>query len=112
METLLHVQTVGVWYAISLSRIISPISFEDTIDSERCCELILNQFIGHLNEYDVARSYFQQDDATPHMALLRDVFAERLISRDIWPPRSPDLSHRNFYLLGAMKALVYKDNPA
>jgi hypothetical protein len=50
--------------------------------------MILYPFIGQLTEDQIARAYFQQDSATAHtadvsMALLRDVFGDRLISRDI-----------------------------
>jgi hypothetical protein len=45
----------------------------------------------------IACSYFQQDGTTAHtvrvsMTLLRDVFGDRIISKDIWPPRAPDVT--------------------
>jgi hypothetical protein len=40
MEIPLHNQRVGVFCAISRSRIIGPIFFEDTVNSERYCELV------------------------------------------------------------------------
>jgi hypothetical protein len=63
----------------------------------------------------MARGYFQQDSATAHTArisvtLLRGVFGDRIISKDIWPPRSPDLTPPDYNLRGAMKDAVYKDN--
>jgi len=45
------------------------------------------------------------------MALLDDVFTERIISKTIWPPRSPDLYPPDFSLWGAMKNSVYSNNP-
>jgi hypothetical protein len=45
------------------------------------------------------------------MTLLRDVFGDRIISKEVWPPRSPDLTAPDDYLRGAMKVAVYKDNP-
>jgi len=45
------------------------------------------------------------------LALLDDVFADRIISKTIWPPRSPDLSPPDFFLWGAMKNSVYSNNP-
>ena len=45
------------------------------------------------------------DDSRPH------VFGERIISRDLWPPRSPDLTPPDLYLWGKLKGLVYADNP-
>lgn len=49
------------------SWIISPIFFEDTINSECYCKLLLYLFIGYLNEY-IACGYFQQDGATAYLA--------------------------------------------
>jgi hypothetical protein len=45
------------------------------------------------------------------MALLDDVFDDRIISKTIWPPRSPDLSPPDYFLCGAMKSSVYSNNP-
>jgi hypothetical protein len=68
-----------------------------------------------LNVDEISRDCFQQDGLhrTAHVsvALLCDVFGERLVSRGIRPPMSPDLSPPDFYLWGAMKVPVYKDNP-
>ena len=45
------------------------------------------------------------------MTAVRKVFGERVISQDLWPPRSPDLTPPNFYLWVKLKGLVYADNP-
>jgi hypothetical protein len=42
--------------------------------------------------------------------LLHNVFRDRTFSKDIWPPQSPDLSPPDYYLWGAMKGTVYRDN--
>uniref|UniRef100_A0A8C4R6A5 Uncharacterized protein n=1 Tax=Eptatretus burgeri TaxID=7764 RepID=A0A8C4R6A5_EPTBU len=86
------------------------------INSECYCDLILYPFIKQLKEDEISSAYFQQASATAHtargsMTLLCNAFADRLISKDIWPPRSLDLSPPDFYLWGAMKGAVYKDNP-
>jgi hypothetical protein len=63
------------------------------------------------------KAYFQQDGPTAHIAhmamvLLDDVFADRIISKTIWPPRSPDLFPPDFFFLwGAMKNSVCSNNP-
>jgi len=44
------------------------------------------------------------------MVLLDDVFADRIISKPIWPPTSPDLSPPDFFLWGAMKNSMYSNN--
>jgi hypothetical protein len=38
------------------------------------------------------------------------MFGERLISRGIWPPRSPDLSPPDVFLWGAAKSQVHEIN--
>jgi hypothetical protein len=78
--------------------------------------MILYPFIGQLTKDKIACAHFQQDSATAHMAhismaLMHDVFGDQLISRDVWPQRSPDLNIPYFYLWEAMKSAVYKDNP-
>ena len=45
------------------------------------------------------------------MELLDDVFADRIISKTTWPPRSPDLSPPDFFLWGAIKNSVYSNKP-
>ena len=74
------------------------------------------RLIAQLKEDEIDKAYFQQDVTTAHpvhmsMALLDDVFANRIISRTIWPRRSPDLSPPDFFLWGAMKSSVYLINP-
>jgi hypothetical protein len=92
------IRTVGVWCAISWNRILGSICYDDTIKSE----VNLRPFTEHLNEDEIVHGYLKQDGATARssrvsMTLLRD----RTISRDIWPPRSPDL----------VICAVYEDNP-
>ena len=43
--------------------------------------------------------------------LLKEFFGHRIISKDVWLPRSPDLNPPDFYLLGAAKSAVYRDRP-
>jgi hypothetical protein len=56
--------------------------------------------------------YFELDGTTAHtvrvsVTLLRDVLGDR----NIWPPRSPVRTPTDYYLWGAMKGAVHKDNP-
>jgi inhibitor of nuclear factor kappa-B kinase subunit alpha len=44
------------------------------------------------------------------MEELRQVFGDRIISRSLWPARSPDLNPCDFYLWGNLKQKVYKTN--
>jgi hypothetical protein len=43
--------------------------------------------------------------------VLNKVFENRLISRGLWPARSPDLNPCDFYLWGDLKDKVYSNNP-
>jgi hypothetical protein len=45
------------------------------------------------------------------MKHLNEILGERVISRNLRPPRSPDLTPPDFYLLGAAKSAVYRDRP-
>jgi hypothetical protein len=45
------------------------------------------------------------------MKFLNEIFGERVISRNLWPPRSPDLKPPDFYLWGTAKSAVYRDRP-
>jgi inhibitor of nuclear factor kappa-B kinase subunit alpha len=95
---------------------VGPIFFEDTINSQRYILSILRPFFELRNEHDRRFAFFQQDSATPHTARdsveeLRQVFGDRIVSRGLWPARSPDLNPCDFYLWGNLKQKVYKTNP-
>ena len=110
----LHDQKVGVWCALSRGRIIGPIFFKNTITSERYN--ILEPFFDQLTEQENQQGWFQQDGAIAHtarviMAAVSEVFGDCVISRGLWPPRSPDLTPPDFYLWGKLKGSVYGDNP-
>jgi hypothetical protein len=73
--------------------------------------VILHPLTGHLNKDETAHSYFQQDGATAHtagvfMTLLHNVLGDRIISKDIWPPWSPDY----YYLWGAMRGSLQRQS--
>ena len=77
---------------------------------------IPHDFIGLLEEDEITYSWFQQDVAIAHtannsMKLLNEIFGERVISRNLWPPHSPDLTPPDFYLWGVAKYAVYRDCP-
>ena len=59
-------------------------------------------FIVQLKEDEIDKAYFQQDGTTAHtahmsVALLDDVFADRITSKTIWPPRSSVISLPDFF---------------
>jgi hypothetical protein len=108
---------VGVWYAVSARRVIGPIFFEDTVNSDRYVSDILEPFFQELTDEETRYGYFQQDSTTAltarnSMQRLRDAFDdEQIISQGLWPPRSPNLSVCDFHLWGNLKGKVYKNNP-
>ena len=107
---------MGVWCGISALRIIGPIFFYETLNSERYVNNILRPFFNMLRGPEKEYCYFQQDGATAHtsrnsMQEIENVFGDRVISRGRWPARSPDLSACDFYLWGNLKQKVYRINP-
>ena len=72
-----------------------------------------------VEEEDIGNIWFQQDDATCHIAeatlgVLRAVFEDRITSRRtdaVWPPRSCDLTPSDLYLWVAVKDNCYADKP-
>jgi len=58
---------------------------------------IFNTFVNQLDDEELSFGYFQQDGATSHtshvsMAEIQSFFGDRVISKGLWPPRSPTLS--------------------
>lgn len=115
-EVPLHDQKIGVWCAVLASRVIGPIFFDTTVNTDVYLT-ILDDFAQQLTEEEREYCFFQQDGATCHtsersLARVHELFtAERTVSKDLWPPRSPDLSTCDFYLWGMLKERVYQNNP-
>ena len=119
----LHSPKCTVWCGIMTERIIGPYFFEDEEGHpERVTGALYRTMIENFLLPEVAGNqqvWFQQDGATAHtadltMALLRDIFNDRLISRNAdfpWPPRSPDLTAHDYFLWGYLKERVYVNNP-
>jgi hypothetical protein len=45
------------------------------------------------------------------MEMLKQFFDDRIISKNLWPPRSPDLPPPDYFLLGYLKQVVYSNRP-
>ena len=76
-----HDRKIGVWCAITSHRIIGPIFFTDTVNSQRYIEDIITPFTEKLTDYEWQYAYFQQDGATAHTAnaslkAVHDVFGD------------------------------------
>ena len=67
----------------------------------------------------LSRVWFQQDGATPHTAravldYLNETSGARLLLKNTyweWPPRSPDLTTPDFFLLGLAEDRAYRTPP-
>jgi hypothetical protein len=73
------------------------------------------QFISLLNEEERC-CWLQQDGATSHIAnstmeMLKQFFDDRIISKHLWSPRSPDITPPDYFLLGYLKQVVYWNHP-
>lgn len=114
IESTLHPQKVGVWAALSASRIFFCF-FQDTVKSQTYCDFI-DQFVMTLTEQEIEEGWFQHDGATAHTsnktkAHVEQFFGPRTIAKSLFPPRSPDLTPPDFYLWGCLKDKVYANNP-
>lgn len=99
----------NVWCGILGTRIIGPIIYEGTLNSERYEEILRNDIENLLDDLPLAvnnNMWFQQDGAPLHnsrnnMEYLRDSFQNNLIATRgpiNWRPRSPDLTPMDFFL--------------
>jgi hypothetical protein len=91
----LHDEKIGVWCAISASRIIGHIFYNDTLNGARYVNKTQSQFFAKPTEEE----------------RLYGVFGDCVISCGLWPPSSPDLTPCDFYLWGILQDKVYKTNP-
>jgi hypothetical protein len=79
--------------------------FDITLTSQVYIELFW-EFVNQLDDQELTIGYYQQDGATSHtsgMAEVKSFFPDRIISRGLRPPRSPDLTPPDFFLWGNLK---------
>jgi hypothetical protein len=110
-EAPLHPLKVGVWCAISRWRNFGPIFFEETVNKQVYAN-IFDTFVNQLDDEELQHNFFQQDGATCHTsndstAEIESFFEDRIISKGLWPPQSPDLTP-HFFLWGILKGRVWK----
>lgn len=104
---------LGIFVAMSRKKII-PVFFRDTVNKERYIEII-DKFL-HQAKIQKKVTWFQQDSASAHTAgttlsHLKDIFQDRVITRPLWPPRSPDLTPLDFFLWQPLKNFCFKRKP-
>jgi hypothetical protein len=69
-----------------------------------------------LDDEELSVGYLQQDGATSHtshasMAEIQSFFGDRVISKGLWPPRSPDLTPPDYFLWEYLKGRIYQNKP-
>ena len=109
-------KNIGVWCAVSATRIVCPIFFETTVNS-RVYIGIFEKFYAQVTYHESEYAIFQHDGRNCHtscesLSRIHDVFTEeRTVTKGLWPPRSPDTATCDFYLWGNLKGKVCADNP-
>ena len=76
----------------------------------------IKNYVNQLTDDGLTTGYYQQDGATCHtsnasMRGIESFFKDRIISKNIWPPVSPDLPSADFFLWGLLKGKVDKNIP-
>ncbi len=69
-----------------------------------------------LQTYGYWDFYFQQDGAPAYTAKtvqnwLKSKFGQRFVTKEMWPPRSPDLNPCDFYLWGYLRSKIDSPKP-
>ncbi len=77
-------------------------NFFTSTSPEDVCQDIIRQFVPQIEKSE-CRSWLQQDNAHPLLSIntasfLHEFFNKRLISTNLWPPHSPDLSPLDLFL--------------
>jgi len=77
---------------------------------------IFNTSVNQLDDEELSIGYFQQDGATSHtshasMAEIQSFFSDCIISKGLWPPRSPNLMPPDYFLRGYLKGRVHQNKP-
>ena len=91
------------------------IFFDATITTAAYME-IFNNFVNQLDNEELSIGYFQQDGPTSHtshasIAEIQSFSGDRVISKGLWPQRSPDLTPPDYFLWGYLKGTVYQNKP-
>ena len=114
VEKALHPKSVMVWAGISVRGKTNMVFVPEgvKINANSYQNLILSKHVR-----DISKSFmkgqdwlFQQDGAPAHTAKINQKWLSEnipdFISKDKWPPSSPDLNPCDYYLWGRMEAVV------
>ena len=117
IERPLHGQKVMAFCALSSKKIYGVYFFEGNVNSQIYLHMLDKWFWKkHVNTVDWNKFIFQQDGARPHTSnevqeWLGKKFGGNFWSKEIWPPRSPDLNPCDYFLWGYLKSKVYNPIP-
>ena len=117
IERPLHEEKLLVWCAFSAKKIYGPFFFENYVNQHNYLAMLQTFFWPkHLRTSEYKKYYFQQDGAKPHTAnivqkWLKSKFDDLFVSKEKWPPYSPDLNPCDFFLWGYLKSVVYNPLP-
>ena len=106
---------VNVCYGLIHNKIIGPFFFNEPPTTATVYLDMLEGYITPQLKVFQPWILFQQDGAPPHWGLivrtfLDEIFPDRWIGRDgptPWPPRSPDITHLDFFLWGYVEDQVF-----
>jgi hypothetical protein len=90
---------------------MGSICFEETVNTQVHVN-VFNTFVNQLDDEELQHGFFQQDGVTCHTS--NDSIAEieeTIVSKGLWPPRSPDLTPPDFFLWSILKGHVYGNRP-
>jgi hypothetical protein len=107
----LQCEKIGVRCAITATRVVESIFLERLLIQNGMSVTFFFPLLRAMREKE-RHVYFMQDCAVAHTAnysigVLNEMFSYRLISRRLWPPRSPYLNLCDFYLWGNRKRSVF-----
>ena len=76
----------------------------------------IKNYVNQLTDDELTTGYYQQDGATCHtsnasMPEIESFFQNRIVPKNLWPPRSPDLTPADSFLWGLWKGKLYKNTP-
>jgi hypothetical protein len=85
--------------------------FDTTVTYQVYIELF-REFVNQLDDQELTLGYYQQDGATSHtsgvsIVEVESFFPDRVISRGLRPPRSPDLTPPDVFLWDHLKGRAY-----
>jgi hypothetical protein len=77
---------------------------------------LFREFVSQLDDQELTLGYYQQDGTTSHtsgvvIAEVESFSPDRVISRGLWPPRSPDFTLPDFFLWSHLKGRAYMNKP-